>query len=146
MKHFLIPEATYHRLKNRQQKHAQQQPHKNDQQDYQPPIEHQDEDDSFILDAFPKKTKDRVERLINYIRRHDPVINWSSNGHVTINNTPLEGSNIIDLLRAAVNGVQKKPVGWYEFMQALKDINTPMTLITLAPPGVPIKRPRWLTH
>ena len=103
-------------------------------------------DNSFIADAFPKASKERALRLVTYIRRHDPEITWSSNGLVTIDGKLIKGSNIIDLLRSAINGTIRKTEGWAEFLEALKRINTPLSLITLTPPGVPIKRPRWLTH
>ena len=143
MKHFIIPESAYHRLKNKQKKDQQ-----SGQAEQTDEIFEQTEepDDTFIIDAFPRTSKERALRLVTYIRRHDPEITWSSNGLVTIDGKLITGSNIIDLLRSAIHGTIRKPEGWSDFLEALKRINTPLSLITLTPPGVPIKRPRWLTH
>ena len=149
MKHFVIPESAYHRLKNKAKKVSQPEHTEQAKQTEQSDIifeQHKETDDSFIFEAFPKTSKERAERLVTYIRRHDPEITWTQKGLVTINGKLLEGSNIIDLLRTAIHGTIRKPESWTDFSEALKRINTPLSLMTLTPPGVPIKRPRWLTH
>ena len=143
MEHFVIPESAYHRLKNKQKKDHQPESTKQSDVIFEQPEE---TNDSFITDAFPKSSKERALRLVTYIRRHDPEITWSSNGVVTVDGKLIEGSNIIDLLRAAINGTIRKPEGWTDFLEALRHINTPLSLMTLTPPGVQIKRSRWLTH
>ena len=146
MKYFIIPESSYHRLKNKPKKVSQ--PEHTEQAEQSDVIfeQHKEPDDSFIIDAFPKTSKERAERLVTYIKRHDPEVTWSQNGIVTIAGKLFEGSNIIDLLRTAIHGTIRKPEGWTDFLEALKRINTPLSLMTLIPPGLPIKRPRWLTH
>ena len=149
MKHFIIPESSYHRLKHKAKIFSQPEHTDQTEQTDQSDVileQHKEPDDTFIIEAFPKTSKERVERLVTYIRRHDPEITWSQKGLVTIKGKLFEGSNIIDLLRTAIHGTIRKPESWTDFLEALKRINTPLSLMTLTPPGVPIKRPRWLTH
>jgi len=154
MKHYLIPSSTYHKLKSVQNTKEEVKPVENSRI-----IQHEESDmitkkeeeeessqDLFILEAFPKTIKDRVARLINYIKRYTPKIKWKLNGNVIIDNEIIPKSNIIDLLRKAVTGSSKSPKGWVKFYEALEDINTPLTLITITPPGTPASRPKWLTH
>jgi hypothetical protein len=157
MKHYIIPATIYNKLKSQQQQQVPQQ----SQPQQQPSIviqerhEEQEEEEvaaaaDFITDAFPKSTKGRASRLLQYIEKHKPKITWSKqNGNVTIDGNLIPDSNIIDLIRSAISGmVKKKPVGWHQFNEALKDINTPMALVSPSmPPGIPdIMTKKWLTH
>jgi hypothetical protein len=161
MKHYIIPANAYHKLKTQQSQQQQQQQHHQQQPPPPPPPslevvspvetreEEEEEEDKFIIDAFPQSIKGRATRLLQYIEKHKPKIVWSrKDGSVTIDDVPIPGSNIIDLIRSAVTGlVKKKAEGWQEFNAALKSINTPMALVSpRVPPGTHDKKQRWFTH
>lgn len=104
--------------------------------------------DDFIIDSFPKSSKDKALRLLNFIKRYPEKIEWSSDGNVKINGEDVENANIIDLLRTAVNGRKKKPVGWYGFHQALREINTPISLMNdndIITHATQKKKLQWIT-
>jgi hypothetical protein len=144
MKFFVIPVSTYNKLKSQVK------------DDIQPPktsevMEHIEEkseggEDDFILESFSKSTKEKASRLLSYLKRYSSIISWSPNGNVNINTKILPNTNIVDLVRTAVNGTRKKPVGWIQFHQVLKHINTPLSLISTSPPGTPAKTSKWLIH
>ena len=158
MKHFIIPASTYHKLKSTQSQHALPKVQQNDQQNIQhehqpvlvePREEEEEEQESFVTEAFPKSTRGKATRLLNYIKRHNRKTTWSSKtGDVSIDGTLIQGSNIIDLLRTAVSGTVIKPTGWPQFHIALKAINTPLSLVARYPPGIPVQKKltKWLTH
>ena len=76
----------------------------------------------------------KVSRLYQFIKRSkNHVLSWNSNNQLLISEKVVPGTNIIDLLRDAVNprsGKNSPPRGYIQFYSALGLINTPKSLIT----------------
>jgi hypothetical protein len=76
----------------------------------------------------------KVSRLYQFIKRSkNHVLSWNSNNQLLISENVVPGTNIIDLLRDAVNprlGKSSPPRGYIQFYSALGRLNTPRSLIT----------------
>lgn len=150
MKHYVIPSSTYHKLKSivgevedEKEKMSRKNPNAPEEVEVGPEVD----DLEFISGSFPKSTRERALRLVNYIKRHGSKIVWSTrNGIVSVDGHSIPGSNIIDLLRTAISFTTNKPEGWSRFGEALKEINVPASLIAHNPPGTPVRKTEWLTH
>ena len=81
--------------------------------------------------AIPKKYKEKAHRLLFYLKSH-PSFQWNERGEISINNTLISKSHIIDLVRDlfVANGNRKPPVGIEQFYQFLKSIHVPKSLIS----------------
>lgn len=82
-----------------------------------------------ILRTLPKAFKNKGELLFNRLCCNE-IITWDSNGTVSINGSPLVGSNIVDLVCDVVRCKKSGgPVGWKHFVEALRQINIPQEFI-----------------
>lgn len=82
-----------------------------------------------ILDTMPMLKRKKADQLIRHVRDRidwDPV----SGEIIPTGEQPIRGSNIIDLVRAAVAGQNNvRAAGWNEFQQLLVRSNVPRSLL-----------------
>jgi hypothetical protein len=83
--------------------------------------------------TFSSNIRKKIRKIIAFIINFGSnVISFTSTGNVMIRGVLLDPkANIIDLFEALVSGVngRQKPLGYYAFIQALKDINIPSHFI-----------------
>ncbi len=91
--------------------------------------------DSAIVNTVPKKYQQQARNLLHFIKT-DKKITWAEDGAVSLDDVPLQDSNIVDLINDAVR-LRKtfQPNGWRNFASMLRKINTPSNLI-----GNPLRR------
>ncbi|XP_054259379.1 probable basic-leucine zipper transcription factor D [Macrosteles quadrilineatus] len=84
-----------------------------------------------IVDTFSKTYKPDVRNLLRFIVREGSVINWDKDFAVYVRNEKIPDSNIVDILHCIVRVrmVDYMPAGWYEVMNALRDMNVPKEYI-----------------
>ena len=83
---------------------------------------------------FPATFRVRAQRLYKTLERHRPSdIDWKESGAVTFgrHGIPLEGTNLVDLIyhATAVKRRNFVPFGWTNFLEVLRRINVPLTLL-----------------
>lgn len=80
-----------------------------------------------ILGYIPKTYKIRAGLLIKTLQENTNKIYWDDHGTVYIENKPILGSNVLDLINDVLRPLKRgKPSGWESFAKALKDINVPL--------------------
>lgn len=98
-----------------------------------------------ILISIPKNVKHKAKAILTHIQNNSEKIDWNERGEILINNTKIDGSHIIDLIKCSLLPYKNlHPIGSREFHTSLKESNIPQTLIIqsgkgLPPPGIPIK-------
>ena len=103
-----------------------------------------------LISLFPKTLQARARGLLTYIL---PYISWNEKGEVTINGEKIPNSNIVDLIKVQLKDYKDfRPLGVEQFVTLLKDVNVPLSLLTLyqreqigqgklpPPPGIAVKR------
>lgn len=79
--------------------------------------------------GIAKTYKNKADSLLSMLQRN-PNITWNGNGMVTINGEVVQGSNITDLIKAAVTpSLNSKTEGWDSFKSLLVRDNIPRTLL-----------------
>ena len=105
-----------------------------------------------IVACLPKRNRLKAQRLLDYLDKHTPL-DWNKDGHLVVENQPIEYSHIVDLLHDALNATRHEPIGYETFYKQLA--GAPVSLITnprrksmiggrLPPPGIPITEPKPL--
>nr|CAD7568279.1 unnamed protein product [Timema californicum] len=80
-------------------------------------------------DAAPVQARKKAELLLEHIISRDGI-SWDENGGVSIHDTPLRGSNIVDLVNGLVGARRhSEPSGWREFLTTLQKIYVPKEFI-----------------
>lgn len=85
-----------------------------------------------LVTAIPKRFKHNATALFESLssQQASTQIVWDGNGTVSIQNTPLPQTNIVELISdAARNRKTAQAVGWKEFASVLKQLNTSIDLI-----------------
>jgi hypothetical protein len=88
---------------------------------------------SQLTAIVPQKFKHNATALFESLRSQQAKaqIKWDGTGSVNIQNTPLSHTNIVELISDATrNRKTAQAVGWKEFATALKQLNTPLDLIS----------------
>ncbi len=90
-----------------------------------------------IIDLLPKSYRNKGRQLLEYIQQKNPeALKWNERGEIYTSPEDLvQSSNIVDLLKRAVQTVQAKkeaPAGWPLFAEILSEVNAPSSLL----PGV----------
>ena len=83
-----------------------------------------------IIRALPKTLKTRGQLLIDKIRQHPEIIKWDKRGQMIVEDRPLLGSHIGDLVGDFLRerkGVD--PLGWQMFAKGLAKMNAPEDLV-----------------
>lgn len=118
-----------------------------DRQEYknlkQPEVKIDDKVSSYIEDAIqllPKSYKTRASQIFRFLQQHKPIINWTTKGELeTIEHGVVQGSNLIDLISYITSPQAKdiqKPIGLDIFLDILKKVNLPMTMLSRHGVGV----------
>lgn len=85
---------------------------------------------SHILSLIPKTYTKKCELLLNSMSLNKNKIYWDDEGTVIIDKEKIPGSNILDLVNDSLRPLKRsEPIGWEKFMNALKEINIPLTYI-----------------
>ena len=82
--------------------------------------------------VIPRKFKDNATALFESLtsQQAKPQIEWDALGSVSIQNTPLVQSNIIELISDATrNRTAAKAPGWKKFASVIRKLNVPLNLI-----------------
>jgi len=126
----LIPKVKYDILNSRQQ------------ETQNPQIKEADRDSNQISNhknlwdalqyVIPLKLHRKARGLINYIVHNGKnLLNWDDADQLIYKGKSLQGSNVIYLITHALSPhTSARPIGYEEFHSALKDINTPTSLIS----------------
>lgn len=90
------------------------------------------------IDNFPKTNKRRAVLLYQHLKNYSHA--WNQLGQlVDDNNSPIDGSNIVDLIDYVTNSTKFKvmgtPIAFNQFTQMLEQSNTPQTLYSSAGMG-----------
>lgn len=81
------------------------------------------------LDAIPMALRTNAESLYNYVQALQNIT-WDNRGVVSVNNIPLQGSNITDLISDIVRDRKRtSPAGWELFSKTLATANVPEAYI-----------------
>jgi hypothetical protein len=85
-----------------------------------------------LMSTVSKRFKKKAESLWNFLSNQEKnVLTWNHHGELILNGTIIKESNIVDLIQylySTQNG--EKPTGYAAFIQGLKDIHTPGTLMS----------------
>lgn len=108
-------------------------------------------DVDIILSAIPKNFRTRAKALLNHIAA-DPQqrLRWNQQGELIYHGKLIPGSHITDLLKNSQRQYRhSSPVGLKEFQDGLKELNIPIGLVEMRPPGPPgerlVPQNKWLT-
>lgn len=86
-----------------------------------------------VLRHIPKRSRRNAEHILASLSRSSDVVSWTDQGEVIINNQPIKGSHLFDLIKSitAVHNVSQltKPVGWELFLKSLASLNVPLSTI-----------------
>nr|CAD7433604.1 unnamed protein product [Timema monikensis] len=94
-----------------------------------------------LLNTISAQARKKAELLLEHIISRGGI-SWDSNGEVSIQDTPLRGSNIVDLVNDLVRARRhSEPSGWREFLTALQKINVPKEFIVNPKRLAPIRNP-----
>ena len=93
-----------------------------------------------ILESVPVAMRKRAKLLLDMLQDH-PNLTWDEHGTMLINEKPIAGTNIIDLVNDTIRQrKQFEPKGWQTFSKALKDVNVPQDIVGNR------KRWRWMNQ
>ena len=82
-----------------------------------------------VLHVIPKTLKIEASALLDRIS-NAAGISWNDKGELMVNDQPIKGSHVVDLVDDIVRtGKRKPPRGWQEFADPLADLNLPAALI-----------------
>lgn len=82
-----------------------------------------------IIESVPPAMRRRATLLLDMLQDH-PNLSWNEHGTLIINEKPIEGTNIIDLVNDTIRQrKQFEPKGWQTFSKALKDVNIPQDIV-----------------
>ena len=84
-----------------------------------------------IISFIPKSLKTKASTIMKFIEtRGGNILNVNKDGTLIYKGTPLEGSNIIDLLRASMYHYKDfQPIGQEQFYNGLKELNFPSSYL-----------------
>jgi len=86
--------------------------------------------DNEILESIPKSSRTLAQSMINRLKANSDHVSWNDKGEVTINERPIPGSNIIDLINDQLRSRKKfDPKGWEQFTESLDKINMPKYIL-----------------
>ena len=83
-----------------------------------------------VLESVPKTMRNKAQLLMNLIDDDPSKINWDTQGRVSIEGKPIQGSNIVDLVNDVLrNRKTFEPRGWQYFTKQLADMNIPQDIV-----------------
>ena len=82
-----------------------------------------------VLDSIAIDDRHKAKRLLSYLKRSAEA-KLDHNGELTYQQRRLPGSNVVDLIDGVLSKtLTDQPEGWDEFVNVLKEVNVPRTLI-----------------
>ena len=86
--------------------------------------------DDIHVTLFPKSLRNRALHLLNHIRKQQDM-SWNERGDLVIDDKPIFGTHIVDLVDNVIRGNHKRPdpPGVDTFVQALQKSNVPQSLM-----------------
>lgn len=82
-----------------------------------------------IIESVPLSMKRKAKSLLSVLESH-PRMSWDEHGVLSYDDSPIEGSNIIDLVNDAIRHRKGfNPTGWETFTRGLKDVNIPQDFV-----------------
>lgn len=100
------------------------------------PIDDQDKKDLIaeeVLKHMPKRSRKNAEHILEAAARAKNVISWTDQGEIVIDNRPVRGSHLYDLIKSvtATHNVldDSRPVGWNAFLKTMARLNIPLSAI-----------------
>ena len=95
----------------------------------QQPQQQQQNQSFSIFNAIPNFQRSTADSIKQFLESSNEI-NWNeTTGQVSINNTPIVGSNIANLVRHCIRKLHKKPTGCDIFVKALSRTNIPTQVI-----------------
>ena len=85
-----------------------------------------------VLESFPDDKRYKAKRLLDAIDKN-PDAEFNDRGEFVYKQTTIPLSHAIDLIADVLNTsktIKTAPRGWNEFVQALRDVNVPIELVT----------------
>lgn len=86
-----------------------------------------------VLNSINMRYRKNAELLLNKLLKNKNVASWEGNGTFVYRGNPVNGSNLLDLVRGATQpqalSQRRIPRGWEEFMQTLAELNMPSTVM-----------------
>lgn len=85
----------------------------------QKPLKDNDIDEKYILDSIAENVRHKAKRLLDKVIENTEL-GWNKYGELIYRQTPIPNSNIVQLLTDILKSrTHEKPVGWYDFAEAL---------------------------
>jgi hypothetical protein len=78
---------------------------------------------------LPKTYKTKAEQLLEFISKTKKV-KWDDTGEVSVENRPIRGSDINDIVLDLIRPTKLEPTGWQQVGRVLAQSNIPRSLVT----------------
>ncbi|GFT45311.1 uncharacterized protein NPIL_24701 [Nephila pilipes] len=85
--------------------------------------------ESDVLDNTPVRKKKQAQKIMNFIQQNSNSLSRTNNKELTIKETILPNTNIVDLVTFLLKDRKTEPNGLQSFVDALKEIEFPSQLI-----------------
>ena len=89
---------------------------------------------------MPKRSRKNAEHILEAATRANNVISWTDQGEIVIDNRPVRGSHLYDLVKSvtATHNVSdvSRPIGWNAFLKTMARLNIPRSAI----PNIMVRR------
>jgi hypothetical protein len=86
-------------------------------------------DEKDVLESIAVDDRHKAKRLLSYLKR-SPEAKLDHNGELTYQQRRVPGSNVVDLIDNVLSKTgTDRPEGWNEFVNLLKEVKVPRTLI-----------------
>ena len=83
-----------------------------------------------VMKSVPKLYKAGVRQLLDKIKEHGDVLNWTEKGELVYENKRITGSHVVDLVNDMLRHRKGfEPVGWSVFARGLARMNVPEHLV-----------------
>lgn len=86
-----------------------------------------------VLKHMPKRSLKNAEYILEAITRSKNLISWTDQGEIVINNQPVRGTHLYDLVKSVTASHHtldsSRPRGWELFLKTLGSLNVPLSAI-----------------
>ena len=87
-----------------------------------------------ILKNIPKNSKTKARYILEKMSESPHIASWNKEGEVILNNHRIAGTHLFDLIKnitsTQIVSDKRKPKAWDEYLEALSQLNVPLSLIT----------------
>lgn len=86
-----------------------------------------------ILKNIPQRNEKNVRYILDKMSKSKDHASWSESGEFMFKGKTIPGSHMLDLVKS-ITAPQKiaddrRPIGWYEFLEAFADLNIPYSMV-----------------